>query len=357
MSGASKRPAHGSSQDLTRHLQDLEDMQLLFACKEVSVKISAIWTACRVLTDGAFYAAPSVILALFHDGARAQKRGRHFCSKSWSTTFEPQEFILKLLTRFKRILNLFKSYTLIPFCLVRPSCFLANRTLLESSLQSGSQVARSWIGSLPRWLDQNQGCRTERACCKGGKHLKHWNDGQTCLIFFETASLCFPQSSGRFALRHASNLLCWVPDAATQMAPSRSPATLAGCLGATMGSMGHMVFEHWEPWQCQLYAEFKLIRKKGSAVAIAGWPMERSLMRIEVAIWAWTAMCLNLQLWHPRNLPPTQEWRSLSKCSNPSHAQQSEETDVQATVDLREMSSPTSWAFGSSDASSFVERR
>lgn len=35
--------------------------------------------------------------------------------------------------------------------------------------------------------------------------------------------------------------------------------------------------------------------------------------------------------------PPTQEWRSLSKCSDFSHAQQSGETDVQATVELREM--------------------
>ena len=83
--------------------------------------------------------------------------------------------------------------------------------------------------------------------------------------------------------------------------PSRSPATLAGCLGATMGSMCH-IGEMRE--SVNYMVNLSWFSRRSSVVAIAVGPRQRSLMRIEVAILDNIGIgCLNLQLWHPCTLP------------------------------------------------------
>ena len=89
--------------------------------------------------------------------------------------------ILGFLMRFKCILFLFISCS--ASFLLFGKTYLKN---LESSLQSGSQVVMSWIGNLLRWLDQNQGCRTERACCFWVGSTSSTGPRWSCLIFFET---------------------------------------------------------------------------------------------------------------------------------------------------------------------------
>ena len=139
-------------------------------------------------------------------------------------------------------------------CVVPP--FWQN--ILESSLQSGSQVAVSWVGNLLRWLDQNQGCRTERACCKGGKHFQHRNDGRVWSSLKHRDCILKPVMLGS---------LC--RDLNDKMAHAiQEPSYFGWMPGCDHG----IHVSHWgDAWKCKLYGEFKLILKKKFSCCHCCW--------------------------------------------------------------------------------------